>query len=146
MPASDQKQDATSDPRARESSKTRSSSAAEQAEKTAGAATDRIKNRARDVAEQQKAAGAEQIAGLAHAMGAAAGDLEEKMPLAAEYIEDVAGRLDGVASALKERSVDDMLGKVADFARRQPVAFFAGAVATGFALSRFAKSSADRKE
>jgi hypothetical protein len=49
-----------------------------------------------------------------------------------------------VATALKERSVDDMLASVADFARRQPALFFAGAVATGFALSRFSKSSADR--
>jgi hypothetical protein len=38
-----------------------------------------------------------------------------------------------------------MLGNVSDFARRQPAVFFAGAIAAGFALSRFAKSSAKRK-
>jgi hypothetical protein len=103
-----------------------------------------VKSRARDFAEQQKAAGADQIGGVAHAMEAAAGELEGQMPLAAEYIEDVAGQLGAMASALRERKIDDMLGSVADFARRQPAVFFAGAIATGFALSRFAKSSANR--
>jgi hypothetical protein len=117
----------------------------EQAQKTATAAADRIKNRARDMAEQQKAAGADQLGSMAHAMEAAAGELQNQMPLAAEYVDDVAARLDDLASALRERSVDDMLGNVADFARRQPTVFFAGAVAAGFALSRFAKSSANRK-
>jgi hypothetical protein len=64
--------------------------------------------------------------------------------MAAGYIKDVAKQLDTMASALRERSVDDMLGDVTDFARKQPALFFAGAVAAGFALSRFAKSSANR--
>jgi F0F1-type ATP synthase membrane subunit b/b' len=117
----------------------------EQAQKAASAASDRIKDRAREMAEQQKAAGADQLGGMAHAMEAAAGELQKQMPLAAEYVDDVAARLDDFASALKERSVDDMLGNVSDFARRQPAVFFAGAIAAGFALSRFAKSSANRK-
>jgi len=121
----------------------------EQAQKTASAATDRLKNRARDkardLAEQQKAAGADQLGGMAQAMEAAAGELQKQMPFAAEYVDDVAARLDDLASALRERSVDDMLGNVSDFARRQPAVFFAGAIAAGFALSRFAKSSAKRK-
>ncbi len=120
------------------------SSAAEQVQKMAGETAGRLKNRARQAAEQGKEAGADQIGGVAHAMKAAAGELQQQMPMAAHYIEDVAGQLSGMASALRERSVDDMLGKAADFARRQPGLFFAGAVATGFALSRFGKSSADR--
>lgn len=120
------------------------SSAAEQVQRMAGETTSRIKNRARDAAEQGKEAGADQIGGVAHAMKAAAGELQQQMPMAAHYIEDVAGQLSGMASALRERSVDDMLGKATEFARRQPALFFAGAVATGFALSRFGKSSANR--
>jgi ADP-dependent phosphofructokinase/glucokinase len=77
-------------------------------------------------------------------MEVAAGELEGQMPLAAEYIEKVAGQLGAMASALRERKIDDILGTTADFARRQPALFFAGAIATGFALSRFAKSSANR--
>ena len=77
-------------------------------------------------------------------MGAAADELQGQIPLAAEYIDDVAGRLGTMASALRERSVDDMLANVTDFARKQPALLFAGAIATGCALSRFAKSSANR--
>lgn len=146
MPSSDQRNDpGASRPQQDESSAPWLSSTMEQAQKTATAATDRMKNRARDMAEQQKAAGADQLGGMAHAMEAAAGELQKQMPLAAEYVDDVAARLDDLASALRERSVDDMLGNVADFARRRPAVFFAGAVAAGFALSRFAKSSANRK-
>jgi hypothetical protein len=120
--------------------------AAERAQGAANEAADTIKSRARDVAEQQKQAGAEQIEGVADAMKAAADDLERKVPLAAEYIDEVAGQLGSVASALRQRSIDDMVGNVADFARKQPTAFFAGAVAAGFALSRFAKSSVKRED
>jgi hypothetical protein len=120
------------------------SSTAEQAQQQAGAAAETVKSKARDFVEQQKSAGADQISGVAEAMGAAANELQGQMPLAAEYIDDVAGRLGAMASALRERSVDDMLANVADFARKRPALFFAGAVATGFALSRFAKSSANR--
>jgi hypothetical protein len=120
------------------------SSTAEQAQQQASAAAETVKSKARDFAEQQKSAGADQISGVADAMGAAADELQGQMPLAAEYIDDVAGRLGTMASALRERSVDDMLANVADFARKQPALFFAGAIATGFALSRFAKSSANR--
>lgn len=120
----------------------RMSSAAERAQGAATEAADKVKDRARDVAEQQKQAGADQIEGVADAIKAAASNLEDKVPLAAEYVDGIAGQLGSVASALRERNVDDMFGKVADFARQQPAAFFAGAVAAGFALSRFAKSSA----
>lgn len=120
------------------------SSAAEKAKEAAGAAAGRFTDRAREAAEQQKDAGADRIGGVAHAMEAAAGELEKQMPMAAQYIEDVAGQLGDMASALRERSIDDMVGNATDFARRQPGLFFAGAVAAGFALSRFAKSSTNR--
>jgi hypothetical protein len=127
-----------------ESSEPLLSSEVEQAQKTASAATNRVKKRARDFAEQQKSTGADQIGGVAHAMEAAAGELKRQMPKAAEYIEEVAGRFDTMASTLRQRSVDDILDSATAFARKQPILFFAGAVATGFALSRFAKSSANR--
>jgi hypothetical protein len=120
------------------------SSTAQEVEKQATDLADQVKSKARDVAEQQKLASADQIGGVADAMGAAAGELHEQMPQAAEYVEKVAGQLSAASSALRERSVDEVLGTLDEFARRQPAMFFAGAVATGFALSRFAKSSADR--
>ena len=144
MKSADRREDQSSSAPKDESSAPWLSSAAEQVQQTAGDAAGRIKNRAREAAEQQKQAGADQIGGVAKALGAAAGELEQQMPMAAQYIEDVAGQLGTMASALRERSIDEVLGNVSDLARRQPGLFFAGAVATGFALSRFAKSSASR--
>jgi hypothetical protein len=63
------------------------------------------------------------------------------MPQAAEYVHDLARRLETAASAIRERSVDDLINSASDLARKQPAVFFAGAVLTGFALSRFLKSS-----
>lgn len=136
----------TADERDNRDGKTWTSSAAEHAQDTASKAAGTVKDRVRESAEQQKTAGADRIDDAAEAMKAAADNLEQKIPLAAEYVDAVAGRLGSVASALRERSVDDMLGNCADFARRQPAVFFAGAMAAGFALSRFAKSSASRQD
>ncbi len=120
-------------------------SVGEEARKQASAAADAVKESARKAAEQQKTAGADQIGGVAHAVEAAANELQGKMPQAAEYVRGVAGQLDSLAATMRERSVDDLIAQSADFARKQPAAFFAGTVAVGFAFSRFLKSSASRQ-
>jgi len=120
--------------------------AAEQAKEKAAAGADAMKQEARRVAEQQKAGAAEQLGGIAHAVEDAAGDLERQMPQAAEYVHDLAQRLETAASAIRERSVDDLINSANDLARKQPAVFFAGAVVTGFALSRFLKSSSPARD
>jgi ABC-type transporter Mla subunit MlaD len=110
----------------------------------AGGAADRAKSEVRNFAQQQKAAGADQIAGVAQAADATANKLQDMAPKGAEYVHDLAGKLDEMASALRNQSADELVEKASVIARKQPAVFFAGAVATGFALSRFLKSSADR--
>lgn len=100
-----------------------------------------IKQRAQRVAEEQKSATAGRVSGIAHATDRAAEELAREVPQAAEALHSVAQRLDSAASALRERSIDEWIDGARSFARKQPLAFFAGAVATGFALSRFLKSS-----
>ena len=51
--------------------------------------------------------------------------------------------MDGLARSLRDSSPGELMGHVEDLARRQPVAFFGAAVLAGFAMARFAKSSAD---
>ncbi len=63
----------------------------------------------------------------------------------AGYARQAASSLDRVADAVSQQSVDDVVETIEHFARRQPAAFVGGAVLTGFALARFAKSSADRR-
>jgi hypothetical protein len=123
--------------------KQQASSAAEDAKMALGAASGTVKDRARQVAEQQKKVGAEQIGGVARAVHGAAHELEQELPHAAGFIHDAAAKLEGAANSLREHSVDDLIGSLNNFARNQPTAFFGGAVLAGFALSRFLKSSAE---
>ncbi len=118
--------------------------AAQESRKGTSTAADSLRSQAGDFVEQQKAAGADQIGRTAEALDAAASNLQGSAPKAAEYVHDLAGRLDAIADNLREQGVDEIIGKATDFARQQPVVFFAGAVATGFALSRFLKSSSGR--
>lgn len=122
--------------------KERLSSIAETARARFTESVEPLKDKAKEVAEQRKAAGAATVSGLARAVHGAADDLESQLPQAAGYIHDAAGALDRASAALKERSIEDLIGTFGQFARTQPAAFFGTAVLAGFALSRFLKSSA----
>jgi hypothetical protein len=104
-------------------------------------ATQSVKDKARDVAEEQKSAGAERIGAFGKAVHGAADELSKEAPAAAHYIHSAAEQIEGVSSRLRDSSIDDLLSRVNRFARRQPAVAFAGSVVAGFALSRFLKSS-----
>lgn len=107
---------------------------------------EQAKQRARSAAAEQKDAAAERMGGYAHALKTASDDLRDRGEgFAAQYVQQAAGGVERVSEAIRERDVDDLIGTVEDFARRQPVAFLGGAVAAGFGLARLMKSSADRR-
>ncbi len=111
--------------------------------KTEGAAVvDAAQERAAGFAEEQKEAGAEQADSLARAVHRAADELQGTSPQIARYVHEAASSVDHLARALRDRSPGELIGGVEDLARRQPVAFFGAAVLAGFALARFARSSA----
>jgi hypothetical protein len=101
------------------------------------------RDRASGFAEEQQRAGAEQADGFARAVHRAADELQGTSPQIARYVHEAASSLDDLGRALRERSPGDLLNGVEGLARRQPVAFFGAAVLAGFALARFAKSSAE---
>lgn len=103
-----------------------------------------ITDRAREFAEAKQQSGAERIGGVAAAVRRAAGDLEPDLPRAAGYVRGAADTMERASATLKEHSLDELIAGVGQFARRQPAAFFGAAVLTGFALSRFVKSAAER--
>jgi hypothetical protein len=82
-----------------------------EAQRGLGAAADRVKPRVRDFAGQHKAAGADQIGGIADAAEAAATDLRSQAQKASEYVHDLASKIDAVASSLREQSADELVGK-----------------------------------
>ena len=95
-----------------------------------------------DAVKQQRSAGADYIGSIAAATERAAGEFDQAMPQAAQYIRQASEQIQGVADRVRERDVRELVGEVESFARRQPTLFFGGAVILGFAALRFLKSSA----
>ena len=105
-------------------------------------AGDTIRRAVHDVAGRQKQAGADVIDATGRAIRSAADDLESQSPAVADLIRDGAERMSSTASALRQRTVDELFDSVGRFARERPAALFGAAVVAGLALSRFLKSSA----
>ncbi|HEY1541561.1 MAG TPA: hypothetical protein VGG01_04050 [Xanthobacteraceae bacterium] len=121
-------------------------SAAEEVRSTAREAAGHLAEETREFVEEQKAAGADNVSRLGRAVHGAADQLAKELPQAAGFIHSAAETLQGASSTLRERSIEDVVGRFRDFARRQPAAAFAGSVLAGFALARFLKSSNPRQE
>jgi hypothetical protein len=133
-----------------------------------GSTTDQVKDQVRDKAQvaQDKAQGA-----LGQARGRISDQVDQRSTQAGERIsqqaadvrsvaeqlrsqgkdgpasvaEQVASQADRVGDYLKGASGDRILHDVEDFARRQPMLVTAGALALGFAASRFLKASSSRR-
>jgi methyl-accepting chemotaxis protein len=121
------------------------STLAERACNRLGATIEPIKDKAAELAHAQKQNGAETLGGVAATVRHAADDLEQHLPRAAGYIHQAADSMERASAALKERSLDELIDGVGQFARSQPAAFFGAAVLTGFALSRFLKNAASHR-
>jgi len=113
---------------------------------TAREAAGHVMEEARDFAEAQRAAGADNVARLGRAVHGAAEQLGKDLPQAAGFIHSAADTLQSASSTLRERSIEEMVAGFSNFARRQPAAAFAGSVLAGFALARFLKSSNPRQQ
>lgn len=97
----------------------------------------------RSTAEEQKDAGADRVKHIAGAISRAADELEEEIPQAAHYVRRAAKELENVSEAVQRRDLNELVGVVQDFARRQPTAFLGASVLAGFAAVRFLKTSAE---
>lgn len=101
-----------------------------------------VKDKAMEVASQQKDAGAEQLQTAGRAVHGAARELESSMPQIAGYAHDVGQQLEKLASDIRSGSIDELMSKLGTLSQDQPALVFGGALLAGFALSRFLKSSA----
>jgi hypothetical protein len=118
----------------------------EEVTREAREAGEEIKEQAYSTADRQKDAAAQQMGGWAQALRTASDDLRKRgQDIAAGYVGHAADGLERASGTVRTRDVDDLIGTVEDFARRQPVAFLGGAVAAGVGLARFMRSSADRR-
>ena len=102
--------------------------------------------RARSVAGEQKNLAADRLTGFADALRHASSDLDEQgQSVVSGVVRQAADGLEHVSGAMRRNDVDDLVGSVEDFARRQPAVFIGSAVLAGFGIARFMKSSSERR-
>ena len=107
------------------------------AREAAAQATDKI----REQADKQQRAGAEYAGRFAENLRNAAHAFDQDTPLAARLIETAADYVDDAAGKMRDGSLNDLMGSLSSFARRQPAAFLGLSVLAGFAAVRFLKAS-----
>ena len=103
-------------------------------------------NRLQEKVTEQKVAGADYVTNLADAMRRAAGEFDNDVPIAGDYIRKAATQVASAASALKSGNLSDLVQGAQSFAKNQPTAFLGLAVLAGFGVVRFLKSSPGRNE
>ena len=74
--------------------------------------------------ETHKSAGADAVAGIARSAQGLADQLESQSPQVAGLVRTAASSVERVSSDIRDRPVSEIVDSVADFAKRQPVAFF----------------------
>ena len=104
------------------------------------------RQRAQAVAGEQKNLAAERLTGFASALRHASSDLDEQgQSVVSGFVRQAADGLEHFSGAMRRNDVDDLVGSIEDFARRQPAVFIGSAVLAGFGIARFMKSSSERR-
>ncbi len=100
------------------------------------------KQQVRETAETQRHLIGENLEAIAIALQASVDSLREQgKETLADYCHVAAGGVDDLASRLKDKPLEEMWVEAEHYVREQPSLAFGGAVAAGFLLSRFLKSS-----
>ena len=119
---------------------------AQVAQDKARGAMAQARGRISDQVDQRSTQAGERVAGTASDVRSIADELRNQgKDTPAKLAEQVASQADRVGDYLKGASGDRILRDVEDFARRQPMLVAAGALALGFAASRFLKASSGRR-
>jgi hypothetical protein len=126
----------TSEPLRQTADAIKDPSVAETAKDLASQASDKVVS----AVEEQKAAGADFVSGVAGSIRRAASEFGQ-VPQAAQYLRLAADQIDNVSGAFRRRDLNQLVSDVHGFARQQPTAFFGAAVLAGFAVVRFLKTS-----
>lgn len=121
------------------SEKTMAETAKERATEVAQDVSDAAADKTRREAEKARDMAAEETQKAADAAEAAAGEFDPGS-MQAQAIEQVATRIDDLASQLRHTDVDRIARMVGDAARANPLMFVAGAALAGFAATRFLKA------
>jgi uncharacterized protein YukE len=100
------------------------------------------KDAAKQTAQTQKDAAAQNLGEMAGALRGAAGRMSEgNQQVLGQMAERAAHGLDQISSKLRSQDVDGLIREAEAFARAQPLAFFGASLAAGFLAMRLLKSS-----
>lgn len=112
----------------------------------AGGAFGQVRGRLREQIDQRSTNAGEQVHSTANDVRSVAEELRRQgKETPARLAEQVADRVDSLGSYLRNADGERMIGDVEHYARKQPWAVAAGAVALGFVASRFLKASSGRR-
>lgn len=111
-------------------------------------ASERMAQEARDTGksllDNQKRAAADSLDGWADALRKTAEQLQRDDSYVATFAQRAAEGISSFSGSLRQRDVNTLFEEAQNFARRRPAVFLGGALATGFLLARFLKSSGQR--
>lgn len=114
----------------------------EQAKQKVTEGVDQAKRQAKSTLDEQKSRTAEQLGGIAGALRQTGEQLQEQdNAMVAQYAQGAADQIERFSNYLQTADVSELWRETQNLARRQPELFVAGALAGGFLLARFLKSS-----
>jgi hypothetical protein len=102
---------------------------------------DEAKGQVQSTLSEQKSRAADQLSSMAGALRQTGRELENQEQPFAQYADAAADQIERLSSYIKERDFTDLWNDLQMTARRQPELFVAGALAAGFLVGRFLKSS-----
>ena len=127
-------------PRAHKSTAARASSFAFQATdsvlQAASEGASSITDRVHGMLDEQVDRGASMMSQVASSTRLAAEDMSEALPHVAGLVDAMADRIDAFAEEVRDKTVDQVAGIAADFARRQPLVTIGLAALAGFVVMR----------
>ncbi len=104
------------------------------------------KEKSQTMFQQQKDTALGQVGSITHAFRSTAQNLQgEGQDQIGRYIDMAADKLESLGNRLQQKDLDTLIDDTQNLARRNPAVFFAGTVAAGLLLSRFLKSSSERR-
>lgn len=112
-----------------------------QAKQTLTDTVDGVKQQATSKLEQQKQHTAERLSGIANALRNTGQDLHQQDETVAQYVDSFADQVERISGYIQNKDIGELFNDAQQLARRQPELFVAGALAAGFLVGRFFKSS-----
>jgi len=113
------------------------------AETVVGEFVDATREAIGSVLDEQKERAADRVSAIAEAVRRAGQCLDQAAtPTIARYLSEAAGGIDAFSDTIRDRSWSELAADTADFARRRPTLFVAGAMALGFLAGRLLSAPA----